>query len=219
MIFEVLNMFRRTNFVPLILLVLVVSPFIQAKGKFGKNSPKHHTRKHRQHRPKHHLELTAEQREVMKNKVDEMRADGADKKEIRRQINQMLIEFGIDQPAPFNKFFDQLTEEQKLQIDTKIKEMREAGENREVIKQQIHQTLNEFGIDIPAKVNGKCKLNSEQKERAQELIDKGADEGEVQEALADLAIIDAAIAAAPQPTAEAKLRLTNLGQIKTNGLN
>ena len=161
-------MFRRTNFVPLILLVLVVSPFIQAKGKFGKNSPKHHTRKHRQHRPKHHLELTAEQREVMKNKVDEMR---------------------------------------------------EAGENREVIKQQIHQTLNEFGIDTPAKVNGKCKLNSEQKERAQELMDKGADEGEVQEALADLAIIDAAIAAAPQPTAEAKLRLTNLGQIKTNGLN
>lgn len=148
-----------------------------------------------------------------------MRADGADKKEIRRQINQMLIEFGIDQPAPFNKFFDQLTEEQKLQIDTKIKEMREAGENREVIKQQIHQTLNEFGIDTPAKVNGKCKLNSEQKERAQELMDKGADEGEVQEALADLAIIDAAIAAAPQPTAEAKLRLTNLGQIKTNGLN
>ena len=50
-------------------------------------------------------------------------------------------------------------------------------------------------------------------------MDKGADEGEVQEALADLAIIDAAIAAAPQPTAEAKLRLTNLGQIKTNGLN
>ena len=77
MIFEVLNMFRKTSFVHLILLVLIVSPLIQAKGKFGKNGPKHHTRKHHQHRPKHHLELTAEQREVMKNKVGEMRANGA----------------------------------------------------------------------------------------------------------------------------------------------
>ena len=219
MIFEVLNMFRKTSFVHLILLVLVVSPLIQAKGKFGKNGPKHHTRKHHQHRPKHHLELTAEQREVMKNKVGEMRANGADRKEIRKQVNQMLGEFGIEQPAPFNKFFEQLTEEQKLQIDTKIKEMREAGENREVIKQQVHQMLNEFGIDIPSKVNGKCKLNSEQKERAEELMEKGIGEGEVQKALADLAIIDAVIAAAPQPTTELKLRLTTLGQIKMNDLN
>ena len=131
----------------------------------------------------------------------------------------MLGEFGIEQPAPFNKFFEELTEEQKLQINTKIKEMREAGENREVIKQQVHQMLNEFGIDIPSKVNGKCKLNSEQKERAEELMEKGVGEGEVQEALADLAIIDAAIAAAPQPTTELKLRLTTLGQIKMNDLN
>ena len=97
--------------------------------------------------------------------------------------------------------------------------MREAGENRAVIKQQVHQMLNELGIDIPSKVNGKCKLNSEQKERAEELMEKGVGEGEVQEALADLAIIDAAIAAAPQPTTELKLRLTTLGQIKMNDLN
>ena len=147
-------MFRRTNFVPLILLVLVVSPFIQAKGKFGKNSPKHHTRKHRQHRPKHHLELTAEQREVMKNKVDEMRADGADRKEIRRQVNQMLIEFGIDQSAPFNKFFDQLTEEQKSQIDGKVKELRQAGANRQEVREQVNGMLEGFGLEVPKRKRG-----------------------------------------------------------------
>ena len=48
----------------------------------------------------------------------------------------------------------QLTEEQKSQVDAKVKEMREAGTDRREIRNQVHSMLEGFGLKKPQKKKG-----------------------------------------------------------------
>ena len=48
----------------------------------------------------------------------------------------------------------QLTEEQKSQVDAKVKEMREAGTDRREIRNQVHSMLEGFGLEAPQKKKG-----------------------------------------------------------------
>ena len=139
----------------------------------------------------------------------------------------MLEAFGVEPPESKKGhkrggfFFDQLTEEQKLQIDGKVKEMREAGASRQEIRQQINATLIELGIEVPAKC-GKGRgqqLSSEQKAMVKQLLAKGTSPTTIRQAVAELAIIDSAVAAAPsRDSSVVELRLTTLGRVKMNNL-
>jgi len=109
-----------------------------------------------------------------------MREAEANRSEIKSTVNRMLEAFGVEPPESKRGhkrggfFFDQLTEEQKLQIDGKVKEMREAGASRQEIRQQINAILIKLGIEVPAK-SGKGRgqqLSSEQKAMVKQLLAK-----------------------------------------------
>ena len=61
---------------------------------------------------RHHLELTAEQRQAIETKVTEMKATEANRSEIKKAVGLMLQSFSVEL------------------IDSKVKDMREAGANR-----------------------------------------------------------------------------------------
>ena len=76
--------------------------------------------------------------------------------------------------------------------------MREAGASRQEIRQQINATLIELGIEVPAK-SGKGRgqqLSSEQKAMVKQLLAEGTSPTKIRQAIAELAIIDSAVAAA-----------------------
>jgi len=155
-----------------------------------------------------------------------MREAEANCSEIKSTINQMLKAFGV-KPLESRRghkrggFFSQLTEEQKLQVDSKVKEMRESGASRQEIRKQINAMLVELGIEVPAKSEkGRGQqLSSEQTAVVKQLLAKGTSPSKIHQALTELAIIDSAVAAAPSRDSSAvKLRFTTLGQVKMNDL-
>ena len=99
--------------------------------------------------------------------------------------------------------------------------MREAGSSRQEIRQQINAVLMKLGIEVPAK-NGKGRgqqLSSEQKAMVKQLLAKGTSPTKIRQAVAELAIIDSAVAAAPsRDSSVVELRLTTLGRVKMNNL-
>ena len=73
----------------------------------------------------------------------------------------MMLDFGVNPAQRKDKGrrkgrnpFDQLTEEQKSQVEAKVKEMREAGANRRQIRKQMATMLEEFGLEAPQKKKG-----------------------------------------------------------------
>ena len=154
-------MFRQLNlFLAFLTVMLIISPLAQARGRDGLHHRKETRGKH--HQPKRtkgrqHLELTAEQRDAIKSKVTELKAAEAKPEEIRQAVGQMLQGFGIDptqRKSQGRKPFDQLTEEQKSQIDGKVKELRQAGATRQEIREQVNGMLEGFGLEDPKKKRG-----------------------------------------------------------------
>ena len=158
-------MFRQLNlFLAFLTVMLIISPLAQARGRDGL----HHRKETRgkRHQPKRakgrrHSELTAEQRDAIKRKVTALKAAEAKPEEIRQAIGQMLQGFGIDpaqgkgkREGQGRKAFDQLTEEQKSQIDGKVKELRQAGATRQEIREQVNDMLEGFGLEDPKKKRG-----------------------------------------------------------------
>ena len=207
-------MLHKFKYIPLtlILLHLSISLSVQAEGDFGRKKHKDH---HGKMSSKHHFDLNTEQRGTISEMVEEMRQSGANRNEIKQSVDQMLTDFGVEQATPFKSFFDQLSQEQKLQIDTKVQDLAETDVSQKEIRQQVKLMLTDFGIDVPSKAGKKCKLSPEKK-HAEKLMKDGLEETEVQDALADLAIIDAIIAADPQPKRIIRLQLTTMGHIKLN---
>ena len=221
-------MFRKLNLLAFLMVILTLSSLAQASGPRGhRRGPESKGVEARTHAKRHPLELTSEQRQAIDTKVREMREAEANRSEIKSTVNRMLESFGVEPPESKrgNKrggfFFDQLTEEQKLQIDGKVKEMREAGASRQEIRQQINATLIELGIEVPAK-SGKGRgqqLSSEQKAMVKQLLAKGTSPTTIRQAVAELAIIDSAVAAAPsRDSSVVELRFITLGQVKMNSL-
>ena len=210
-------MFRKLNLLAFLMVILTLSSLAQASGPRGhRRGPSSKGVEARIHTKRHPLEL----------KVKEVREAEANCSEIKSTINQMLKAFGVEllesrRGHKRGGFFSQLTEAQKLQIDGKVKEMREAGASREEIRQQINAMLVELGIEVLAK-SGKgrgLQLSSEQKAMVKQLLAKRTSPSEIRQALTELAIIDSAVAAAPSRDSSAiKLRLTTLGQVKMNNL-
>ena len=85
----------------------------------------------------------------------------------QKTVGLMLQGFSVELPERKSQgkhqgggFFDPLTEEQKLRIDSKVKDMREAGANRKEIRKQVDAILMKLGIEVPTK-SKRQKLSSE----------------------------------------------------------
>ena len=149
-------MLRKLNlFLALLTVILTISPLAEARGRDG-HPRGQETKRHqfKKSKGKKHSQLTAEQRETIKTKVSQMKEAEATPEAIKQTVDQMMQGFGVDPAQRKGKKrgqgrnpFDQLTEEQKSQIDAKVKEMREAGADRREIRQQMGTMLEGFGID------------------------------------------------------------------------
>ena len=158
-------MLRKFNlFLALLTVIITISPLAQARGRDGHSRGKETRTKRHQvkgSKGKQHSQLTAEQREAIKSKVSQMKEAEAALEEIKQTIDQMMQDFGVNPTQRKGKGrakrqnpFDQLTEEQKVQVDAKVKEMREAGADRREIRKQVHSMLEEFGLEAPQKRRG-----------------------------------------------------------------
>ena len=109
-------------------------------------------------------QLTEDQQEEVKAKMEELWESGASREEIRETIHKMLEEYGVDIPEKgkgsrgkrgsghgrgFMKFGDQLTDDQKVAIKEKVESLREEGASREEIHTEVSAMLKEYGIEIP----------------------------------------------------------------------
>ena len=155
-------MLRKFNlFLSLLTVIITISPLVQARGRDG--HPRGQETKTKRHqfkksKGKKHSQLTAEQRETIKSKVSQMKEAESTPKAIKQTVDQMMQNFGVEPTQRKGKGrakrqnpLDQLTEEQKSQVDAKVKEMREAGTDRREIRKQIHSMLKGFGIEAPQK--------------------------------------------------------------------
>jgi len=109
-------------------------------------------------------QLTEDQRNIIKKKVETLREDGASREVIHTEVKSMFKEYGVEIPEKFNgprgkrghrpgkglmHLSDELTNEQRVAIREKSKSMHEEGASREEIHIEIGKMLKEFGIDLP----------------------------------------------------------------------
>lgn len=93
------------------------------------------------------LNLTKEQRTAIKNKIQELRKQDADRETIHKEINKMLQEYGVQVPEEVEQrqqLMESLNDEQQMAIHKKIREMRRDGASREEIDQTVRQMAEEF---------------------------------------------------------------------------
>lgn len=101
--------------------------------------------------------LTEEQQEQLRTMIQEMKEQGATKKEIKAAIDGLFDEWGIEKPD-YKKdrngkhgkdkkgWMNELTEEQRTTIRELIQSMREEGATREEIHDAVKKQLEEWGI-------------------------------------------------------------------------
>jgi len=140
--------------------------------------------------------LTEEQSTAILDLATKLREEGATRTEIREAIAEMLLEeYGIEVPEEWLEgrcyIFADLTDEQREEIKTMVAEMKEAGKSRKEIRIAVAEKLVEWGIELPA--------------RLANLL-----------AMADLAMTDTEIAAAPKATPQKISKITTWGKLKAS---
>ena len=149
-------------------------------------------------------QLTEEQRAQLHKKMQEMRAAGATQEEIQAARIEMLKGFGIEAQArpagqgpgaadgPRPRFAN-LTEEQRTQVQAKMREMRQAGAKPEEIKAAIQEMLKGWGVEPQGKGQGAgrfANLTEEQRTQLQakikEMRDAGAKPEEIRAAVQEM---------------------------------
>jgi DNA-binding transcriptional regulator YhcF (GntR family) len=103
--------------------------------------------------------LTDEQREAIREKIREMKSQGAKREEIRTAVAEMLKGYGIEVPKDwrgpigFGQRHDgwgaNLTDEQREAVREKIKEMRSQGASREEIHAAVAEMIKGYGEESP----------------------------------------------------------------------
>jgi len=99
--------------------------------------------------------LTEEQREAIREKMDQMRSEGATGEEIRAAVGEMLKGYGVEVPEHRGEgpgrmgFFRNLTEEQREAIREKMDQMHSEGATREEIRAAVHEMLKGYGVEVP----------------------------------------------------------------------
>ncbi|KPL02845.1 MAG: hypothetical protein AMJ90_04660 [candidate division Zixibacteria bacterium SM23_73_2] len=101
--------------------------------------------------------LTEEQRVDVREKIDEMKSQGATRKEIHTAVAEMLEVYGVELPEKWGKghrgghmrFLSELTDEQREAVRDKIEEMRSQGVTREEIHTAVAEMLKGYGVELP----------------------------------------------------------------------
>lgn len=98
-------------------------------------------------------QLTEDQINELESMIDEMRSQNADRREICQAVHAKLEEWGIELPERggmhghnHRNLFEQLTEEQRYELENLITELKEKGATRQEIRQTIREKLSEWGI-------------------------------------------------------------------------
>lgn len=168
--------------------------------------------------------LTDEQRTAIHEKVAEMREADATREEIRTAMAEMLKEHGIEVPDEWlnrggNGYYlcDDLTDEQRAAIQEKVAEMKEADATREEIRTTVAEMLKEYGIEVPEdwithQERGEHGIRRHGKHGMRSGLKLQANMGPI----ADMAMIDAEIAAAPQASPQRVLTSTTWGKVKAS---
>jgi len=130
---------------------------------FGIDLPEHWGKGHPGgHNNKFWSKLTDEQRQIVHEKIAEMREADATLEEIRDTVAELLKSFSIELPENWSKgfpgrhshkreFWSKLTEEQRETIHQTVMEMQEGGATREEIHTAVAELLESFGIELPDK--------------------------------------------------------------------
>jgi len=95
--------------------------------------------------------LTEEQKQQVKAKIEEMKAAGASQEEIRAAVQELFKSWGIKPQNQSNQFRrrefqDNLTDEQKQTLKTKIEKMKAEGASQEEIKSAVRDLFKNWGI-------------------------------------------------------------------------
>jgi Spy/CpxP family protein refolding chaperone len=127
--------------------------------------------------------LTEEQREAVKNKIEELRKQDASREEIHVAVVEMLKGYGVDVPEDWpgppgrgdlgpghRGFWTNLTEEQREAVKSKIEEMRGQGATREEIRAAVNEMIQGYGIESP----GNSTSQVSEKTPAENLITAGS---------------------------------------------
>ncbi len=102
--------------------------------------------------------LTDEQRAQLQAKIKEMRAANAKPEDIKAAIAELYKGWGLEMPrgqgdgqgfGKGNGFGANLTDEQRAQLQAKIKELRDAGAKREAMKAAIDELYKGWGLEPP----------------------------------------------------------------------
>ena len=99
--------------------------------------------------------LTPEQHEQVKAKIAEMKEAGASREEVREAVADLLKGWGIERPRVDVSteyrvgILQQLTPEQREQLQGKTAELREQGASMEQIREAVGDMLQGWGIDAP----------------------------------------------------------------------
>ena len=168
--------------------------------------------------------LTDEQRTTIHEKVTEMREAGAAREEIRTTVAGMFREYGIEVPDEWfsrkgNGYYlcDDLTDEQRTAIREKVTEMREAGATREEIRTAVAEMLEGYGVTVPEDwINRQGHSERGTHRHGKHGMHRGLNLGVSMGPMADIAMIDAEIAAAPQASPQRALTSTTWGKLKAS---
>lgn len=135
--------------------------------------------------------LTADQKQQLLAKVKELRDKNATREETRAAVQEMLKGWGIDPGPARGQAAGKLTDEQKTQLQAKIKELCEKDATREEILTAVRETLGLQAAGAgPGKAPWMGKLTEEQKTQLQakikELREKGATREEIRTAVQEM---------------------------------
>ncbi len=120
--------------------------------------------------------LTVEQKEQIRELIQEMRRAGASRQEIKHAVGALLQEWGFEPPMGDNshpEWMSQLSEEQRQQIRALVKDLKASGATRQEIHAAVTEMLGEWGIEAPQRPvqNDRPDLSDDQRQELQELIE------------------------------------------------
>jgi hypothetical protein len=97
--------------------------------------------------------LTDAQKEELTATMNQLRENNATREEIRDAINAKLTEWGIEvpkeDPHPMPRWLQNLTADQKAELQNLMDELKDKGASHEEIRTQIDAKLQQWGIEIP----------------------------------------------------------------------
>lgn len=148
--------------------------------------------------------LTPDQRTQLEAKVNELKAAGKTPEEIRAAVGELLKGWGIEPPVAGGQrgqgpaWMGQLTEDQRAQVQAKMKEMKAAGKTQQEIRAAVMEMLKGWGIQAPQGRQGQGgmlqgvadKLTPDQRQQLQakmkEMRQAGKTREEIHTAIAEM---------------------------------